>query len=866
MSVEFEHSAEYRWMQKPVLDSRALDDLSNPQTWSFSGTGSITFPDEPRTGNMRVLRVEVDMFTRKPAPTQRGLSSVNLRRPFDGEDWSGYNRLSIWIRPELSGFTMLPLQIVLHNDGEVKVPDRYGREGIHYVMLKDGAWQQVLWEIEPLARDRVTALEIGYWVNKMLADPADSVTFEIGRIELQRVEPDHYEGWEVAPGGLTYSHTGYSANRPKTALSSDLEGGSFRLIRIDGRPVGEIVLERPIETVETRLGTYQVLDFSSVRTPGNYVLQASDRQSHPFRIDETVWRPTIWKAVNFFFAERCGYPVPGSHGIDHGDWTATHGDSTIVMNGGWHDAGDLSQGMINTGEAVYAMFALAEQLDKRGDEPELVDRLIEEAKWGLEWVMRVRFDGGYRIGFASNNLWTNGILGDADDRSREALNNPNVNYIAAAAGAIAHRVLKDREPELAERALRIAARDWEYAIDGIEGPATWSTPAYLARPIELAGIGILASVELYEATGEARYAEKAFGLAPIILKSQQKEFVGTEFPLSGFFYNGPARRQIFHQFHRGNDQAAIVALTKLIEHFPDHEDWMEWYAAVARYAAYQKRAASTTEPYAVLPAYVYHADEHLQMPQTLKRYDATREAYREQVLEGMPMGDGYYLRAFPVWFSRRGNYGVLLSQAKALAAAGRLRGDAEALALAEKQAQWIVGRNPFAQSTMYGEGYDWSQQYSVSSGDIVGALPVGMQSRGAGDEPYWPTQNMYVYKEVWTHPVSRWMWLIADLVAPERQPAVADFSVSSETSDDGRVTITLRSARERSFSLRADNLVEIDPPDTTFAGSNSAHELVWRASIKARNSPWIALIVADDDPSQRYEALGATPRYSAPHD
>jgi len=45
----------------------------------------------------------------------------------------------------------------------------------------------VVWEIEPLARDRVTAIEIGYWVNKMLALPGDTVAFEIGRIELQQV-------------------------------------------------------------------------------------------------------------------------------------------------------------------------------------------------------------------------------------------------------------------------------------------------------------------------------------------------------------------------------------------------------------------------------------------------------------------------------------------------------------------------------------------------------------------------------------------------------------------------------------------------------------------------------------------------------
>ena len=85
----------------------------------------------------------------------------------------------MWIKPEVSGFPMLPLQIVLRNDGVEKVPDRYNREGTHFVTLARDGWQQVVWEIEPLARDRVTTLEIGYWVNKMLANPTDRVAFEI---------------------------------------------------------------------------------------------------------------------------------------------------------------------------------------------------------------------------------------------------------------------------------------------------------------------------------------------------------------------------------------------------------------------------------------------------------------------------------------------------------------------------------------------------------------------------------------------------------------------------------------------------------------------------------------------------------------
>ncbi|HEX6133855.1 MAG TPA: glycoside hydrolase family 9 protein [Longimicrobiales bacterium] len=766
LPIEFENSAEFAWLNKMVHASRVLDDGTQPARWSFSGTGSVTFPAEPRAGGMRVLRVDVQMFADSPAPTRNRLSAVNLRLAFGGEDWRGYNRLSLWIRPEISGFPMLPLQIVLRNAGSEQVPDAYGREGIHYVTLKNGAWQQVVWEIQPLARDRVTMIEIGYWVNRMLAAPDDRVAFEVGRIELQRVDPDHHTGWDVAPGRIAFSHAGYSAGMMKRALASDLGASEFQLVRVSDSALGEIVLSRPIETVRTRLGEFQQLDFSSIDEPGRYIIRTADRHTRPFTIAGDVWQQTVWSALNFFYGNRCGYPVPGSHGIDHLDWFASHGDERIVMSGGWHDAGDLSQGLVNTGEATYALFALAETLRERGDDPALLARVLEEARWGLDWVLRVRFDGGYRIGFASHNLWTNNVVGDEDDRTREARNNPNVNYIAAAAAAIAARVLRDSDPELAARSLRIAEDDWHHAIAGVEGPETWHTPAFAATRLELAAIGITASLELYRATGGRPYADKAVELAGIIVRSQQKTDVGSTFPVSGFFYTGPDRDTIFHQFHRGNDQAPIVALAQLLELFPDHDDARAWASTLALHLAYQKRIAEATAPWYVLPAYVYRPDDAVaEVPDSGALHMATRESYREQVLAGMPLGDGWYLRAFPVWFARRGNYGILLSQAKALATAARASADSAALDLAHRQAQWIVGLNPFVQSTMYGVGYDWAQQYSVSSGDFVGSLPVGMQSRGVTDLPYWPSQNMYVYKEVWVHSTSRWIWLMADLLA-----------------------------------------------------------------------------------------------------
>jgi hypothetical protein len=859
MPIDFPKSAEARWLAKKVQASRVLDDMSQPGTWRMTGTGTLTFPPAPRLGQMRALRVDMQMFTGPPAPTPNRLSSVNLRRLFDGEDWRAYNRISLWVKPEYSGISALPLQIVLHNEGAEKVPDRYYRDGIHYVTLGQGGWQQITWEIEPLARDKVTMIEIGYWVNKMLAAPTDRVAFEIGRLELQRVEPDHHTGWNVAPGRIAFSNTGYQTGRAKTALASDLTATTFDLVRVDDNALGAVVMRGPVTTTRSRLGTFQQLDFSAVNEPGTYVLRAGDLTTQPFRIDRDVWKETIWKTLNFFYGERCGFAVPGSHDVDHLDWFATLGEERIPMAGGWHDAGDLSQGVINTGEATYAMFALAERVRELGDDPALVARLIEEGKWGLEWVLRVRFPGGYRMGFASHNLWTNNIPGDADDRSREAKNNPNANYIAAAAEAIAYRVLKDSDPELARRSLRTAEEDWSYAIQGVEGPSTRHTPAFAATRMELAGIGVTASLELYRATRQQKYADNAAELARVIVASQERRPAGREFPLSGFFYTGPERDTLFHQFHRGNDQAPVVALTQLVSALPDHPDWIRWYSALVRFAEYQAKAATTTAPYGVLPAYVYRpTDDVKEVPDSGALHMATREAYRAQVESGMAMGDGWYLRAFPVWFARRGNFGILLSQAKALAAAARLRGDSAGLDLAERQAEWIVGRNPFVTSTMYGEGYDWSQQYSVSSGDFVGSLIVGMQSRGVTDLPYWPQANMYVYKEVWVHSSARWLWLMEDLLGARNAVADPGFTVSSSVAK-GVVTFRLtgQAPGVKTVALRGDNLV-VDRPARTIARRPDGSVVVeWKARVVAPEEGWVAVVVPDGDVSRRREVMGS---------
>ena len=328
--------------------------------------------------------------------------------------------------------------------------------------------------------------------------------------------------------------------------------------------------------------------------------------------------------------------------------------------------------------------------------------------------------------------------------------NASESFLAAASEAMAARLLKGQDDDRAAYSLKRAREDWEAAVDAMRDPQVKGTP------IEIASAGALASVDLYRVTGQERYAQKAVELAKAICDSQQRDPIRTTPPLSGFFYTSPAREQILHYYHRTHEQTPIVALAKLIETMPAHSDSQRWREAIRAHAAYLKALAKVNEPYGMFSASIYTEDEYKTVP------ERRRDAFREQVLNGIPLGSGYRLRRFPVWFDFRGNYGLILSQTKALSTAARVLGDDSATALARRQLEWVVGRNPFAQSTMYGEGHDFAPQFSVMSGDIVGSLPVGIETRGNSDAPYWPVQNCYTYKEVWVHPVSRWMWILAD--------------------------------------------------------------------------------------------------------
>jgi hypothetical protein len=127
-------------------------------------------------------------------------------------------------------------------------------------------------------------------------EAADVLTYDFDHLEIQQVDPDYVEGWQVWPGRISYSHTGYQSGATKSAIANGLKAKEFQLI---DTATSKPLLSKSIQTVRTHLGDFQLMDFSEVRQGGSYFLQAGDARTGPFRIDPNVWRQTIFKAINF---------------------------------------------------------------------------------------------------------------------------------------------------------------------------------------------------------------------------------------------------------------------------------------------------------------------------------------------------------------------------------------------------------------------------------------------------------------------------------------------------------------------------------------------------------------------------------------
>ncbi len=768
LSDIWERSLEKERKKEKILGTRTIWKGDIRAELHHGGEGSLTVQEEQEP--YFTLSGKTVTYCWPPEMSQDGdcafYGTVCGVMSLEREDWQQYHRLRFKVRPRCDGSRILNITVALRNEGEVKVPDEYYREGSHVVELKNHQWNDCIWEFGSVARDVVT--ELGFYCRLNGRDTAtgEYVIFDICDVVLESLEhPYRDKGWQCEPGKIAYPSTGYFRKGRKTAVTSRTED-VFYIVSDD---TGVSVYSDVVKRVSFGGETFGVLDFTPVEQDGRYHIHMGDYRTEMFVITDGVCDEAAWKVLNFLFCERCGYPVPGKHGLCHMDMMARHGGRQLSFCGGWHDAGDLSQQMIHTAETVDALYRLAETVKEK--DIVFYKRLMEEAAWGLEYVLRTRFGDGYRGTSAGLVRWTNGIQGDKDDIEARVHNHALENLMCSAICSQAAKALAEEDPELAFRCREVAAEDFAFGMEryrekGMELPIMWEH-TYQSSKSQYAAVIVLAATGLYAATAKESYRDIAWEYVQYLLSCQE-----TEGEIKGYFYRDEEKKAIVHFTHQSREYLFAQALTEYMAICEDKEQRAKVDACLRLYGAYLKKLMEYASPYGMFPAGVYRMDEAedketFELLHLLVNFEEQQEHYRQQILSGQPVGEELYVRQFPVWFSFRGNTAIHMAAGRAAGILGNYFRDETYREMAREQLYWLNGKNPFRQSLIYGDGLRYPGQYAVMAGEMVGEIPVGMETWEDEDIPYWPYANNATYKEVWTSSANRWLWVLTEVLKGE---------------------------------------------------------------------------------------------------
>jgi endoglucanase len=332
---------------------------------------------------------------------------------------------------------------------------------------------------------------------------------------------------------IKIDQVGYLPDAPKVAfVVSAAATGHFALVSTDRNVVFRGTLGGPIDDPDSGDRTRSA-DFSSVRTPGTYVVVVDGvGQSWPFQIHPEMYRRAYYLAMRSYYGQRCGTAVdlgtafPGyAHAVCHRDgaFHVSSGESgTHAVPKGWHDAGDYGRYVVNsgitTGTLLWTWEIFGDRIQHVSlDIPESGDRvpdILDEIRWNLDWMLSMQDDNGGVWHKQTSEKFAGFVMPEADSSVSyvigsgvEPFKTTCATADLAAVAAVAARVYRPFDAAFADRAGRAAAAAWEWAVahpDALfRNPPGVVTGEYGDR--HCGDEMLWASAELWRTTHDAKY-------------------------------------------------------------------------------------------------------------------------------------------------------------------------------------------------------------------------------------------------------------------------------------------------------------------------------------------------------------------------
>lgn len=226
-------------------------------------------------------------------------------------------------------------------------------------------------------------------------------------------------------------------------------------------------------------------DFGAFTEEGTWQIETKGVRSAPFAIKPGVYADLYRNALRCFSTIRCGAAVHDEragigHPVCHRQDTL-RSDTSLAgdFHGGWHNAGDFGK-WVHEASISVASFLWLVELDRirSGRELSSSSALLDEARWGLEWILRMqRADGSFYHKVDAEPEFSWGKTPDQDPLPRwaslQAKNATEASSVdagdASAVLSQGARVFASVDPEFARR-MRDAsdkAYDWLLSHPGV---------------------------------------------------------------------------------------------------------------------------------------------------------------------------------------------------------------------------------------------------------------------------------------------------------------------------------------------------------------------------------------------------------------
>ncbi|MCF6268401.1 MAG: glycoside hydrolase family 9 protein [Melioribacteraceae bacterium] len=321
---------------------------------------------------------------------------------------------------------------------------------------------------------------------------------------------------------IRVSQVGFAQDDIKIALilsTIKLDGKTFQIIDSKNKA---IEFKDTIRIGKGEFGNFKYtyeIDFSKYQKEGSYKIKVESYYSPKFEIGKNLFAPIVKELMRFFPVQRCGYTNPSEHEVCHiADATSLIDGNKLIaetkdVTGGWHDAGDYVKFLNTTAVTTYTLlFAYENDNKKFGFDfnKNNVPDILEEAKVGLDWMLRTQTDDD-RFITQVQSLQDHEVGWRLPENDTLAFNRPgyigigkNLIGIYSATMALASKIWNDKlnHPEFSEKCLVAAERYYNIKDEVIDIDSS-GTGQYFDKSFE--GKLALGAIELYEATKERKY-------------------------------------------------------------------------------------------------------------------------------------------------------------------------------------------------------------------------------------------------------------------------------------------------------------------------------------------------------------------------